>query len=365
MWQVKSVGDNCTDYGEVVMFQSQANQQRNVNEARAFPGQLSRALNWREIESALGMIAGAVGHAGRFPSLVMLKTIMLQHCYRLSDVQCGELLADRISWRHFVGLGIQDDVPDEDSLRTFRSQLIDTGLHVLILELCSRQLRQKGFELKRGIMAEPGLIWRESYGTDLAGNGRPMPSALKPNSDSRRGRRKANLFFFAPYVSDGNLGKVYNTYMKLVPRDDDWVCFVDRDVVFLTLDYGNQIADIVSAHPHIGLFTTLNNRICTRSQVHGGTATDDLNILHHREIAVRLQAQHQREVEIIDPPISGSLMVLRKRVWKSVGFSENERLALVDGEFSRRLASKGFAIGLMKGLYVFSLPPAQRKRDCG
>jgi GT2 family glycosyltransferase len=162
-----------------------------------------------------------------------------------------------------------------------------------------------------------------------------------------------NLLFFSPYAQDGNLGRAYNEYMDLVPHDDDWVCFYDRDVMFLTPDYGSQIREIISLCPDAGLLTCLTNRIGCPAQLYEGTVSDEPNILHHAAIAVRQQQHHRLEVEKIPAPVSGFLMVIKKRVWRNVRFSEQRELLGVDWQFSKRLAAKGYPIHLMKGLYVF------------
>ncbi|MEJ1976325.1 MAG: transposase [Acetobacteraceae bacterium] len=43
--------------------------------------------------------------------------------YRLSDPELEEALADRLSFRRFVGLSLQDRVPDETTLCRFRGML--------------------------------------------------------------------------------------------------------------------------------------------------------------------------------------------------------------------------------------------------
>ena len=319
--------------------------------AGGFLGRLVKALDWPDLESALegGLYSGL-----NFPSPVLLKTAVLQYCYQLSDVQCCELLADRVSWRHFVGVSPGDDVPDENSLKNFRSQLVEKGLHVRLLELCAQQLKQKGLELKPGGIAEPNLQCRTNgpAATDGVQTTAALPAG-KIHNLKRKNCKKANVFFFAPYSMQGNLGKAYNAYMKLAPGDDDWVCFVDRDVMFMTPDYGSQIAEIAAQHPNTGLLTALTNRIGSRSQLHGGKISDDPNIVNHRDIAVELQRRSRHDVQMISAPVSGFLMVVKKRIWKTVRFSEDLKLLHVDWDFSRRLAAKGYSIGLMKGVYVF------------
>jgi UDP-galactopyranose mutase len=315
-----------------------------------FLDQLVRMLNWQSLESALDGVASEANSG--FSPPVLLKTAILQYCYRLSDGQCCGTLADRVSWRRFVGLSFQDTVPDESSLKNFKSRLMEKGRHILLLHLCEEQLKQKGLELRRGGVAEPDLA--RSKPSPLVGKGEAQSGALSPVSGRlKRAGKRSQLYFFAPYSMNGNLGWAYNSYMKLVPRDDDWVCFVDRDVMFMTPDYGSQIAEIVAQHPDTGLLTALTNRIGNRSQLHGGEISDDPNIVNHRDIAADLQRRCRYEVQRIEAPVSGFLMVVRKRVWKAVKFSENLKLLHADWDFSRRLVAKGYSIGLMKGVYVF------------
>ena len=46
----------------------------------------------------------------------------------------------RLSWRRFVGLGLQDAVPDETTLVNFRKRLREQGRHENLLPLVNRQL---------------------------------------------------------------------------------------------------------------------------------------------------------------------------------------------------------------------------------
>ena len=71
--------------------------------ANDFLERLDRALDFKPIEAALHrMYPATTGHPPH-PPLVLFKMSLLQHCYGLSDPQCEELVADRMSWRRFVG----------------------------------------------------------------------------------------------------------------------------------------------------------------------------------------------------------------------------------------------------------------------
>jgi len=126
--------------------------------ANEFLERLDRTLDWRPIEQALHAMYPA--KTGRPPCapLVLFKMSMLQHCYGLSDPQCEELVTDRLSWRRFVGLGLQNAVPDETTLVRFRQRLREHGLHERLLQLVNRQLEQQGFILKTCTLVDATLL---------------------------------------------------------------------------------------------------------------------------------------------------------------------------------------------------------------
>ena len=126
--------------------------------ANDFLERLDRALDFAPIEKALHATYPAT--TGRPPCapLTLFKMSLLQHCYGLSDPQCEELVGDRLSWRRFVGLGLQDKVPDETTLVRFRQRLMEYGLHEQLLQLVNRQLEQKGFILKTCTLVDATLL---------------------------------------------------------------------------------------------------------------------------------------------------------------------------------------------------------------
>ena len=123
-----------------------------------FLERLDRTLDWKPIETALhGMYPATTGRAPTAP-LALFKMSLLQHCYGLSDPQCEELVGDRLSWRRFVGLGLQEAVPDETTLVRFRQRLRDYGLHEKLLGLVNRQLEHKGLILKTCTLVDAPLL---------------------------------------------------------------------------------------------------------------------------------------------------------------------------------------------------------------
>jgi IS5 family transposase len=95
--------------------------------ARVVPFESFRA----EIEAAvLTKVSEKKNTAGRRPIdvVVMFRMLVLQSLYNLSDEQVEYQVRDRLSFTRFLGLGIEDGIPDGTTLWLFRETLAKAGL---------------------------------------------------------------------------------------------------------------------------------------------------------------------------------------------------------------------------------------------
>lgn len=120
---------------------------------------LGELVRWYRFEKLLkGLVdQGGPGRPGYRP-LVLFKALLLQSLYGLSDVELEEALGDRLSFRRFVGLSLEDDVPDSTTLCRFRNRLVGENLLTRLFGELDRQLEQAGVILKRGTMLDATLI---------------------------------------------------------------------------------------------------------------------------------------------------------------------------------------------------------------
>lgn len=119
---------------------------------------LSELVKWYRFEKLLrGLRSEGSGRPGYRP-LLMFKALLLQTLYGLSDPELEEALGDRLSFRRFVGLGLEDASPDHTTICRFRLRLIDEGLLEKLFAELDRQLEQAGVILKRGTMLDATLI---------------------------------------------------------------------------------------------------------------------------------------------------------------------------------------------------------------
>lgn len=159
------------------------------------------------------------------------------------------------------------------------------------------------------------------------------------------------IHYMTPFALDKNLGAGYNRCFELVKKQEDYICFVDADAMFLTPDYGSQLFEIVKKNPGAGMFTCLTNRVANKMQLYKGKVSEDPDIRNHRRIAMSLQMSHRHTLKRVRRPVSGVLMMVQKKVWLSHRFPNG--LLGVDNTFTQRLLDAGLPVYVMMGVYVF------------
>jgi IS5 family transposase len=120
---------------------------------------LGGLVKWYRFEKLLTHLRNEAG-PGRpgYPVLVLFRALLLQSLYGLSDREVEEALGDRLSFKRFVGLSLEDTAPDHTVLNRFRNQIVEQGLLEKLFDELDRQLENAGLILKRGTMLDATLI---------------------------------------------------------------------------------------------------------------------------------------------------------------------------------------------------------------
>jgi transposase, IS5 family len=127
--------------------------------ANAALDRLSGLAKWYRFEKLMAHLRDEEG-PGRpgYPVIVLFRALLLQSLYGLSERELEEALADRLSFKRFVGLSLEDTAPDHTVLNRFRNLLIEQGLLEKLFGELDRQLENAGLILKRGTMLDATLI---------------------------------------------------------------------------------------------------------------------------------------------------------------------------------------------------------------
>ena len=99
-------------------------------------------------------------NAGRKPydAVLMFKVLVLQTLYNLADEQLEYLIRDRLSFMRFLGLGLEDEVPDATTVWLFREALAQAGRIEKLFALFGQHLQAKGYIARGGQIIDASII---------------------------------------------------------------------------------------------------------------------------------------------------------------------------------------------------------------
>lgn len=125
----------------------------------ALLGQLDVAIDWESLAKPVRCVyRNADGGAAAEPVVMMLKILMLQKWFNLSDPQAEEQLNDRVSFRRFVGLRGEEPSPDETTIVVFRRRLREAEFDRKLFDIVKRSIEQRGLLVKEGTLVDALIL---------------------------------------------------------------------------------------------------------------------------------------------------------------------------------------------------------------
>src|SRR5262249_31064755 len=91
---------------------------------------------------------------------MMFKVLVLQTLYNLADEQVEYQIRDRLSFMRFLGLGLEDTVPDATTVWLFREALAKAGLVKSLFERFNQHLDAKGYIARGGQIVDATIVKR-------------------------------------------------------------------------------------------------------------------------------------------------------------------------------------------------------------
>jgi len=139
-----------------------------------------KRLDWEAFRPIITPIYHNRGPQGGRPNVdpvVMMKLLVLQAWYGLSDPELERQALNRIDFQHF--LGFPGNAPDYSTVWQFRERLAQSGKDKEVWEELQRQLDEKGLKVKKGVVQDASFI------TSDPGHAK----ADKPRGEEARTRR--------------------------------------------------------------------------------------------------------------------------------------------------------------------------------
>ena len=121
--------------------------------------EIGSLINWERFRFLEPLIYKNKTSRGGRPNIdivIMVKALVIQHWFGLSDPELERQVADRISFRIF--LDTTEVIPDFSTVWLFRERLIKCGIYEDLWNELQRQLDELGFTVKNGTIQDATFI---------------------------------------------------------------------------------------------------------------------------------------------------------------------------------------------------------------
>lgn len=234
---------------------------------------ISGRIDWQAVELSLKSLRSGERGAPPYPALMMVKALLLQQWYGLSDTGLEEALLDRMSFRRFVGLSGDEAAPDHSTLWRFRQALSQLGLDKAVLEAVNGQLDAQGLIVRQGTLIDASLIAAQSHPPGPAtaeeiepGASRLVGTPREPEADWTK-RGAARFFGYKAHVAvDRGSGLVRRVLFTPASINDtvvadDLIVGDEREV------WADKAYDSHARRARLAA-AGIRNRICRRGNKH-------------------------------------------------------------------------------------------------
>ena len=127
--------------------------------------EIDAIVPWEEFRPALERVwrrpeEERKSRAGRKPmdAVLMFKTLVLSALYNLSDDQIEYQVRDRLSFMRFLGLGLEDRVPDAKTVWVYREGLAQAGLVEELFKQFDGYLDRQGYIARGGQILDASIV---------------------------------------------------------------------------------------------------------------------------------------------------------------------------------------------------------------
>lgn len=144
---------------ETIGFADLAAERRKIK--AQFFHQINTLIDWRPISNIINKhyqkgesVCGRPSYAG----LVLFKMSLLQTWYGLSDYEVEDRVNDSISFSRFVGISLDEPVPDHSVLSRFRTELTQKNVYEKLFRELNKQLIKHKIIVRQGAIVDASIV---------------------------------------------------------------------------------------------------------------------------------------------------------------------------------------------------------------
>lgn len=153
---------------------------------------ISNLIDWEEFRKFFEEIESKVGRPAYDP-ILMLKMLIIQSWYGISDEELEYQVADRISFQKF--LEFPNEIPDYSTVWRFREALAEEQILDKIWDELHRQMEEKGIKTSKGVMQDAAFVVAAPGKTNsgMKDRGKGQPSTR--NEDGSWSKKGSKSYF--------------------------------------------------------------------------------------------------------------------------------------------------------------------------
>ena len=120
---------------------------------------IKEQINWDRFRPLIASVFydnKEIGGRPHTDEIVVVKVMILQSLYGLSDPELEFQVNDRLSFRNF--LDFPENVPDFTTIWKIRERLIESKIEPKIWEELQKQINNRGYTIKKGVIQDAAFI---------------------------------------------------------------------------------------------------------------------------------------------------------------------------------------------------------------
>jgi len=185
-------------------------------------------------------------NAGRKPwdEVVMFQVLVLQQLYNLSDDQIEYQIRDRLSFMRFLGLGVEDAVPDAKTVWLYREKLAQAGMVKALFDKFDAYLRDNGYLAIGGQIVDASIVPVPKQRNTCEEN-EAVKAGTTPKGWNRKPRKKRHKDVDARWTKKH--GKSYFGYKNHINVDRRHKLIRDYEASDASVHDSRKLDDLIDA----------------------------------------------------------------------------------------------------------------------
>lgn len=164
---------------------------------------INKVVNWKNIEALLLECydtGKTIEGADAYPPILLLKCMLLQQWFRIpSDPELENQINDRISFKRFLGLPMDERSPDHSTFSRFRSRLSKEAM-IKLNNVVLQEFAKRGLSINEGMAVDARLV--KSASRPLSNDGIKQEREKRNSADGKVDKNGNVLKFSRDIESD-------------------------------------------------------------------------------------------------------------------------------------------------------------------